>query len=293
MGYVESLLGQNEEIVFSTRQHWLVLATQILWNLVLFGILEIGGLSIIGLSLATIPVAQVVGFAMLVISVIPIIKIVINFLAGEPWGKMLRTSLADILILLFLVIGGLLVMLTPPPLSAVWGLLLMLVGLYPGFWLFWGFLVWNNRRYVITSHRVIQIDGIFNKNVLDSSLEKVNDIRMTQSVMGRLLGYGDVEILTASEMGENLIKRVARPVVFKTTILDQKERLGEVDRFERRAARAVPPEPEAPTPSAPPPPPTEKPSVPDLIEELAELRDKGIISPEEFEAKKAELLARL
>lgn len=287
MGYIESLLGQNEEIVFSTRQHWLVLAAQVIWNLVLFSILEIGGLAIIGLSLAAIPVTQVVGLAMLVVAVIPIIKIILNFLAGDPWGQMLKKSLADILILLFLVIGGLLVMLTPPPLSAVWGVILMLVGLYPGFWLFWGFLVWNNRRYLVTTHRVIHVEGIFNKNVLDSSLEKVNDISMTQSVMGRLLGYGDLVILTASELGKNPLRRLARPVAFKTMILDQKEKLGELDRFEARAARAARPEPEAPAPA-----PAE-PSVPDLIAELAELRDKGIITAEEFEAKKAELLARL
>jgi uncharacterized membrane protein YdbT with pleckstrin-like domain len=224
--------------------------------------------------------------------VIPIIKIILNFLAGDPWGTMLKKSIVDILILLFLLVVGVLILVTPPPVSALWGILLMLVGLYPGFRLVWDFLIWNNRRYLITTHRVIQIGGIFNKNVLDSSLEKVNDIRMVQSVMGRLLGYGDVEILTASEMGENEIKRVARPVVFKTTILDQKESLGELDRFERRAARAVPPEPSAVPPTAPPPP-AEEPSVPDLIAELAELRDKGIITPEEFEAKKAELLSRM
>ncbi len=289
MGYIESLLGQNEEIVFSTRQHWLVLAAQVIWNLVLFSVLEIGGLAIIGLSLVAIPVAQVVGFAMLVVGVVPLIKIILNFLAGDPWGRMLRKSLADILILLFLVIGGLVVMLTPPPLSAVWGLILMLVGLYPGFWLFWGFLVWNNRRYLVTTHRVIHVEGIFNKNVLDSSLEKVNDISMTQSVMGRLLGYGDLVILTASELGKNPLRRLARPVAFKTQILDQKEKLGELDRFEARMARAPRPEPAAAVPPSPP----EQPSVPDLIAELAELRDKGIITPEEFEAKKAELLARL
>lgn len=288
MGYIESLLGQNEEIVFSTRQHWLVLAAKIIGELLLFGILEIGGLAIILLSAVGIPVGVAVGLAMLLISVIPIIKIVLIFLAGDPWGTMLKKSIADILILLFLLIVGLLVIVTPPPVSAIWGILLMLVGLYPGFRLFWDFLVWNNRRYIITTHRVVQVEGIVNKNVLDSSLEKVNDIRMTQSVFGRLLGYGNVEILTASEMGENLIQRVARPVVFKTTILDQKENLGALDRFERRAATAV-----AGTESPATAPPAEEPSVPDLIAELAELRDKGIISPEEFEAKKAELLARM
>jgi len=293
MGYVESLLGQNEEIIFSTRQHWLVLAAQTAGNLVLCGILEIGGLAVIGLSAIGVPVSTVVGLAMLVVAVIPIIKLILNFLAGDPWGTFLKKSLADILILAFLLIVGVLLLLPFPPLGFVLGILLMLVGLYPGFWLFWGFLVWNNRRYLVTTHRVIHVEGIFNKNVLDSSLEKVNDISMTQSVMGRLLGYGDLVILTASEIGKNPLRRLSRPVVFKTTILDQKEKLGELDRFERRAARALPPEEPAGPAAAVPPSPPEQPSVPDLIAELAELRDKGIITPEEFEAKKAELLARL
>src|SRR5574340_1228871 len=36
-------------------------------------------------------------------------------------------------------------------------------------------LIWYNHQYVVTSHRVVQIFGVFNKNVTDSSLEKVND----------------------------------------------------------------------------------------------------------------------
>ncbi len=52
----------------------------------------------------------------------------------------------------------------------------------------------------------MQISGIFNKSVIDSSLEKVNDIKMDQSALGRMFGYGDIEILTASELGVNLFK---------------------------------------------------------------------------------------
>jgi uncharacterized membrane protein YdbT with pleckstrin-like domain len=40
---------------------------------------------------------------------------------------------------------------------------------------------WKNHQYIITNRRVIQINGIVNKNVTDSSLEKVNDVHMTQS----------------------------------------------------------------------------------------------------------------
>src|SRR5918912_1475464 len=61
------------------------------------------------------------------------------------------------------------------------------------------YLVYNNREYIITNYRVIQVDGVVNKNLTDSSLEKVNDVKMSQSVLGRILDYGDIEILTASE----------------------------------------------------------------------------------------------
>src|SRR3970040_80145 len=60
-------------------------------------------------------------------------------------------------------------------------------------------LIWWNRQYVITSRRVIQVSGTFNKRVTDSSLEKVNDVKMVQSFFGRLFDFGDLELLTASE----------------------------------------------------------------------------------------------
>src|SRR5512145_1108191 len=47
-------------------------------------------------------------------------------------------------------------------------------------------LVWYNRQYIVTNRRVIQINGVVNKNVVDSSLEKVNDVKMTQSFFGRM-----------------------------------------------------------------------------------------------------------
>src|SRR5262245_28937523 len=62
-------------------------------------------------------------------------------------------------------------------------------------------LIWRNRQYIVTNWRVIQITGVFNKEVSDSSLEKVNDVRLEQSFWGRVLNFGNIEILTASELG--------------------------------------------------------------------------------------------
>lgn len=133
-------------------------------------------------------------------------------------------------------------------------------------------LVWNNHQYIVTNRRVIQISGIFNKDVVDSSLEKVNDVKMTQSFFGRLFDYGDVEILTASEMGVNLFKRIGDPVKFKTAMLNAKEKLG----FEGTGNHAQRAE-----------------SIPAMIAELDELRKQGILTEAEFQAKKKELLAKM
>lgn len=133
-------------------------------------------------------------------------------------------------------------------------------------------LVWNNHQYIVTNRRVIQVSGIFTKNVVDSSLEKVNDVKMTQSFFGRLFDYGDIEILTASEAGDNLFKRIGDPVKFKTAMLNAKEKLG----YEGTGSNAQRAE-----------------SIPAQIAELDELRKQGILTDAEFQAKKKELLAKM
>jgi uncharacterized membrane protein YdbT with pleckstrin-like domain len=131
-------------------------------------------------------------------------------------------------------------------------------------------LHWTNKQFIITTRRVMQISGIFNKNVTDSSLEKVNDVKMTQSALGRLFGYGDVEILTASELGANLFRRIKDPVRFKTAMLNAKEDLERGDESRH----------------------TED-DIPDLIAGLERLRRQGVLSEEEYQQKKGELLARM
>jgi len=160
-------------------------------------------------------------------------------------------------------------------------LVLLLVIVYP----FWRIIVdllnWWNEQYVITNRRVVQLEGTINKHSIDSSLEKVNDVVLVQSAMGRMLNYGDVQILTASEIGANLFQRIARPVRFKTEMLNQKEGLSQLDIFEGNAGRVL--SEEAPS----------KGDIPELIAELDELRKKGIITDEEFQEKKKGLLERL
>jgi hypothetical protein len=90
-----------------------------------------------------------------------------------------------------------------------------------------------------------------------------------------VLNYGDVEILTASELGSNLFQRIDSPIGFKTAMLNEKEKLGFAE--------------DVPTPNAPP----KAGDIPTLIASLSALRTQGLISEDEFQKKKAELLARM
>ena len=134
-------------------------------------------------------------------------------------------------------------------------------------------MVWKNRQYIVTNRRVIQFSGIFNKSVVDSSLEKVNDVKLTQTFFGRIFDFGDVEIMTASELGVNLFKRIGDPVNFKTAMLNAKEKLG----YEGSNGPHIP----------------RVDTIPAQIAELDALRKQGILTEAEFRAKKSELLAKM
>ena len=153
--------------------------------------------------------------------------------------------------------------------QAFYGFILVLVPLAG---ILYDILVWRNKAYVVTNRRVIQISGVFSKDAVDSSLEKVTDVKLSQSFLGRIFDYGDVEILTASEVGNNLFRRIAGPVKFKTSMLNAKENLG----FDEASAR-----------------PQIEEDIPTLIAKLDGLRKQGIITEMEFQEKKAELLAKL
>jgi uncharacterized membrane protein YdbT with pleckstrin-like domain len=154
---------------------------------------------------------------------------------------------------------------------AIYGLLLLIAPLAG---ILHDLLVWRNKAYVITNRRVIQISGVFSKNAVDSSLEKVTDVKLSQSLLGRIFDYGDIEILTASEFGNNLFRQIANPVKFKTAMLNAKEEMG----FDEVAAR----------------PQTQiEEDIPTLIAKLDGLRKQGIITEAEFQKKKADLLAKL
>jgi hypothetical protein len=169
----------------------------------------------------------------------------------------------------------------------------------------WQILRWQNEEFAVTTRRVLQTEGVLDKQLVDSSLEKINDAILRESVWARLFGFGDLEILTASESGISRLRMLRQADDFKRAMLDAKHEL-ELELSGARpmpgpAIRTGPPAAPAPagTPPAsagPPPSPNAAVSADDVtrtLSNLADLRDRGAISPEEYEAKKADLLRRL
>lgn len=161
MGYVEGLLGKNEQIVIKTRQHWIVLA---------------------------------------------------------------RSFIANLIILLLLLLAAIfLEVASPRSRFGLLGLVLVILMIFPILGFMRDYLQWWNEEYLVTNRRVIQAEGVINKHVIDSSLEKINDVVLNQSLLGRLFDYGDIEILTASEIGVNMLRHITHPVKFKAEMMNQRE----------------------------------------------------------------------
>ena len=174
------------------------------------------------------------------------------------------------------------------------GLALLLIGLA---WIGQIYLAWYSQDYLVTNRRVIKVEGILSKRSADSSLEKINDAVLQQSVLGRMLGYGDLDIMTAAEESVDRYRMLSQAQTFKRTMLDEKHKL-EQEAFQIPAPplRAAPPPPE-PAPARPPAAPAPRrmgsEEITSALGDLADLRDRGAISPEEYEAKKQDLLGRL
>ena len=130
----------------------------------------------------------------------------------------------------------------------------------------------NLDEFVVTSRRVIRKVGVFAREIQQAPIEKIQDITVEQGVLARMLGYGTVIVETASENGMIVFPSVAEPEGFRNHIWGQ-----------------PPPKPEAAAASTA----TSGPAAQARLEELESLRQRGLVSPEEYSAKRQEILSHL
>lgn len=187
----------------------------------------------------------------------------------DHWITLLPTILIDAAIIIVIIgLSTLGIVLSPP--WTWFGFVLLLAPI--------GHLVlriemWLNEQHIITNRRVLQVTGTFSKRVSDTSLDKINDILMEQSALGRALNFGNIEIISGSESGIDVFRHIADPIGFKKELLNQKETLTSPDISKGKAPSAG--------------------DIPELIAELDELRQQGTITDAEFKAKKQQLLTQI
>ena len=264
MSYARNLLSRGEEVVFESRQHWLAVLGET-WPFVIVSILALA----VVIWLGTNPplVNPTIDGIVTIVVVVSLIVSLVRF-ALKIWG-------------------------------------------------------WRNQEYLVTTRRLIKSEGVFNKDMSDSALEKVNDAHLTQSWLGRIFDFGTLDIMTASEESAGIQDYVmlADPVKFKIAMMNQKERLERPDLAPPPRMQGAPAMPDmqradpmppragsdrvaqvpASSPSAAPAPASpQTPTAPSAgdqlaatLESLAALRDKGLITPDEYEAKKRDLLERM
>jgi uncharacterized membrane protein YdbT with pleckstrin-like domain len=135
-------------------------------------------------------------------------------------------------------------------------------------------LRWRFTLFVLTTDRLITRSGIIAKQSKEIPLERINDVAFSQSIIERMVGAGDLLVESAGERGQTKISNVRKPQDVQLMIYKE---------VEKNNARMMRPgtTTEAGT------------SIPEQIQALARLKDQGVLTEAEFEAKKQELLKRL
>ena len=77
--------------------------------------------------------------------------------------------------------------------------------------------------WVVTNLRIIDEQGVFSISAKESPLEKINNVTYHKSLTGRMLGFGDIEIQTAAEMGATTYHKIAKPNELKDAITTAQE----------------------------------------------------------------------
>jgi uncharacterized membrane protein YdbT with pleckstrin-like domain len=131
-------------------------------------------------------------------------------------------------------------------------------------------------NFVVTTDRLVYRSGVVAKHGKEIPLDRVNDIAFHQTLFERLIGTGDLSIESAGAQSRETFGDIPHPASVQNEIYRQMEAC-----IARHATPAV-----AHVVSAPL-------SVPEQLEKLDDLRQRGIITRAEFEAKKQQLLDRI
>jgi len=129
---------------------------------------------------------------------------------------------------------------------------------------------WATSHFVVTNERVIHRQGLISKTSMEIPLDRIQNVRFHQGIFERMIGAGDVILESAGEQGTNTFSDIRHPEQTQKVIYEHAET------FTMRMQGGVRQE--------------ATPSMTQELQRLADLRDRGAITEDEFQAQKAKLL---
>ena len=207
----------------------------------------------------------------------------------------------------------------------------VIFALIPGLWLLGRYVRWRSYDVALTSTRILVRQGILGRDTVQLRLQRITEVNIRQELFERLLGTGSLVIDVQGEDDSMTLEYMRKPAVVQRVINSQineivgggqreaipEDMLPRDQRDRRRrddydheetdqhdtppfgttaSARASSLDRTDPGSTAAPrvPPPGAVPfEIRDRLIELDDLRKRGIISEEEFAAKKSDLLNRI
>jgi uncharacterized membrane protein YdbT with pleckstrin-like domain len=100
---------------------------------------------------------------------------------------------------------------------------LILISIFALLYFIYKFYDRKYNLWIVTNLRVIDEKGLFAIRSKESPLDKINNVTYHQSILGRIFGFGDVEVQTAAEMGATIYHGLNSPKELKDAITSAQE----------------------------------------------------------------------
>ena len=159
-------------------------------------------------------------------------------------------------------------------------IIILLTAIYPMV----EYINWKYNLWAVTNMRVVDESGFITRYSKESPLDKINNVEYDQPILGRIFGYGNVDIQTAAEMGETKYQLIHHPKLLKDTITHAQEEYKKIQISSQatQLAEAIARTNKATDPS--------QQMIADELHKLFELLQKGAITQEEYLAQKGKLM---
>ncbi|MFZ0666533.1 MAG: PH domain-containing protein [Acidimicrobiales bacterium] len=187
------------------------------------------------------------------------------------------------------------------------GYMLLVLVIAAGGWLAIRWLRWRTTSIVLTTTRILERRGVLSRQGEEIRLDRINELSYRQTLVERIVRTGSLVVEVGGETGVVVFGHLPQPAAVQSLVTEQIDAL-------RRSKLPWQPQAQpqqgppgvaqmqpayAPVPGMPPPPMAQPPvvhqgpTVADRLVQLDDLRQRGILSDAEFQAKKTELLKQL